>query len=435
MLCSMAVFAQQDTEMQDEQMAEETAQDSLDVRQTYNHWSIDVGAGFHKPTRPFAPGAFVNTPSFFQAEVGARYMINNKFGFGLELGYANIENDEDSFTKFETNFMRSSFEGYINLGEVLGFRKWTKSFNILAHGGLGVSRISATPLGLNERTEWGSHATVGFTPQIRLSNRIALYGDLSLIGNIDQEITWDGTIDIPSEPSRGFQGAIYNVTVGVNIYLGSNNKHADWFSEENQFDERLSNLENEVEKLITDLTDDDQDGVPNYLDRDNDTESGVAVDSKGRAIDVNKNGIPDELESSLESRYATKSELENLRRDGSSQNVMEQLINQGYVNVFFQFNSTKVEGYSLGALNSIVTYMKKNPTKTATLTGYADEIGGEDYNQQLSANRAERIKEVMVAAGIDASRINASGGGEDTSVQKSSSTARHLVRRVTFRVQ
>jgi OOP family OmpA-OmpF porin len=239
-------------------------------------------------------------------------------------------------------------------------------------------------------------------------------------------------MDIPSQTSRGFEGAIYNVTFGVNIYLGNNDVHADWYSAENRTEERLAALENEVGKLITDLTDDDQDGVPNYLDRDNDTESGVAVDSKGRAIDKNKNGIPDELEPALRSQYVSKEEFDKYKRDGVSSEVMKQLIDQGYVNVFFKFNSTKVEGFSLDALNNMVNYMKMNPSANATLTGYADELGSEEYNKDLSQRRAQRIKDVMVAAGIAESRITTVGQGEDSSVEKSSETARFLVRRVTI---
>ena len=41
------------------------------------------------------------------------------------------------------------------------------------------------------------------------------------------------------------------------------------------------------------LQDTDRDGVVDYLDAEPNTTGGVAVDTKGRAIDVNKNGVPD----------------------------------------------------------------------------------------------------------------------------------------------
>lgn len=413
----------------------EMSQDSTNMspRDAYNHWSLDIGVGVNKPTRQFTKGTFVNTPSFFQADLGIRYMVNNKFGFNLDLGYNSIKSDKRAALQFDSRYFRTGLEGVVNAGEIMGFREWTKSFNILLHGGLGAFRLSTENGLVPDDSEWGSFATFGITPQIRLSDRIALFGDLSIIGNIDQEITWDGATVIPSQESRGFQSAMYNASIGLNIYLGSKDKHADWYTDPK--DDRLDNLEKEVNKLITDLADDDQDGVPNYLDRDNTTESGVAVDSKGRAIDINKNGIPDELESSLEARYATKADLDALARDGKNAgDVMKTLINEGYINVYFKFASDKPETYSLGALSNIVAYMKNNPSQSATLTGYADELGTESFNKSLSERRAERVKEVMIAAGISESRITTTGGGVDSSVEKGSSAARQTVRRVTFRV-
>ena len=64
----------------------------------------------------------------------------------------------------------------------------------------------------------------------------------------------------------------------------------------------------------------------------------------------------------------------------------------------------------------------------------ADEIGNEAYNQRLSERRANKVRDILVAAGISQSRITVTAGGEDNSVDKSSSGARQLVRRVTFKV-
>jgi OOP family OmpA-OmpF porin len=41
------------------------------------------------------------------------------------------------------------------------------------------------------------------------------------------------------------------------------------------------------------LIDTDQDGVADYLDLEKNTVSGVMVDSKGRAIDLNNNNVPE----------------------------------------------------------------------------------------------------------------------------------------------
>src|SRR5690606_40548444 len=95
----------------------------------------------------------------------------------------------------------------------------------------------------------------------------------------------------------------------------------------------------------------------------------------------------------------------------------------------------KPESYSLDVINYLIKYMSDNPSANAELIGYADEIGNPEYNQQLSERRAKRVYDILLATGVSANRLSYTGGGEDTSVDKESSAARQLVRRVTFKLK
>ncbi len=55
------------------------------------------------------------------------------------------------------------------------------------------------------------------------------------------------------------------------------------------------------------MNDVDKDGVPDYLDSENNSIAGVAVDSKGVMVDINKNKVPDELEKYFEQKYSNTS--------------------------------------------------------------------------------------------------------------------------------
>ena len=145
--------------------------------------------------------------------------------------------------------------------------------------------------------------------------------------------------------------------------------------------------------------------------------------------------MPDELESTLDNRYAKKGDIPtSTPAIASGDDVIKKLIEDGYVNVYFQFNSTKPETYSLESINYLIKYMTENAGASAQLVGYADEIGNPSTNQRLSERRAQKVKDIMVAAGISASRLTATGNGEDASVDKNSAPARQLVRRVTFKL-
>lgn len=411
-----------------------SAQEAYDGAQTetsntFNRWSLEISGGVHKPARPMASGYYTNTPDLGQVGLGVRYMMNDRFGLRLGLGYNNIEG-ADTSNEFESSYYRSSLEGVANVGNLLNFKSWTNTFGLLVHAGGGYSFMKyKSPVDIDGKDQM-LNIIGGVTPMVKLSNRVALFGDVSAIGNIRQSLTMDGTA---ISDVRGVDGFIVNASIGLNIYLGGADNHADWHSEKTDFTEEFLAIENRVNKIENDLIDSDQDGVPDYLDREPNTMSGVTVDSRGVAVDNNNNGIPDEIEYSLDKRYALKGEAAS-SSNATSKNVAE-LLNKGYINVYFQFNSDKPETYSLEAINYLKTYMKDTPSAKAELIGYADEVGNPEYNLKLSEKRAKRVYDILVASGVNENRLSYTGGGEDTSVDKASSPARQLVRRVTFKLK
>ena len=74
-----------------------------------------------------------------------------------------------------------------------------------------------------------AHGIVGLTGQVRLSNRVALTGDLTGIVNGRQNWNFDG---MGQTTTGSFDGVLLNASVGLTFYLGKNEKHADWVGEE-----------------------------------------------------------------------------------------------------------------------------------------------------------------------------------------------------------
>jgi OOP family OmpA-OmpF porin len=384
----------------------------------YDKWSLELNGGVNKPTRALTPGYSTSTLNPFHADLGVRYMFNPKFGLKLDFGYDQFQERDDT-AEFESRQLRTSLQGVINLGRALNFETWTNTFGLLAHGGFGVSQLTSDN-GFDGEDYMG-HGILGLTGQIKLSNSVALTGDLTGIVNGRQNHNFDG---MGPTTTGSFDGILLNASVGLTFYLGKNEKHADWVGEEDRIDE----LEQRVSTIETGLLDTDKDGVADLYDLEPNTVSGVAVNTKGQAIDNNQNGVPDELESYLERTYGQNG-------SGATNNTIEELINGGYVNVYFDFNSSKPTNASLSGVDFIVKYLKNNPGKSADIIGYADEIGSSSYNSELSRKRAEAVKNVATNAGIDASRLNVIANGEDTSVNKNSKEARQIVRRVTFKVK
>ncbi|RWW96660.1 OmpA family protein [Flavobacterium cerinum] len=385
----------------------------------YNKWSIEVAGGVNKPFRTFTPGFRTDRANLFTVDLGTRYMFNNKFGLKLDFGYNKFENNDES-PKFESTYLRADIQAVINLGRVLSFEDWTSSIGLLAHGGGGVYQLSSDK-GFDGE-DYGANLIGGLTAQLKLSRSIVLTGDVTGIANGFQNRSFDGFT------ANNGKGVVVNGTLGLTFYLGKHEQHADWATNEKK--DELAAIEDRLGSIETMMNDTDKDGVPDYLDAEPNSTTGVAVDTKGRAIDLNNNGIPDELEKYVDAK--NKEVIEKVGKGSGSGTDLEGLINGGYVNVYFDFNKDVPNAQSVGGINFLMKYLKENPSASADVIGYADEIGNTDYNKDLSKRRAENVKKILVDSGIAASRLNIIGNGEDTSVSKSSKEARQVVRRVTF---
>jgi len=67
--------------------------------------------------------------------------------------------------------------------------------------------------------------------------------------------------------------------------------------------------------------------------------------------------------------------------------------------------------------DEIVGKMKAHPqVEMILVTGHADRIGGEAYNQKLSQRRADAVKTYLVEQGVEDKRIETAAKGESTPV-------------------
>ena len=388
----------------------------------FNKWSIEVAGGLNKPMRPMTAGYRTAVASGYVTDLGVRYMFNNKFGLKVDFGYNSFKEGENS-VGFDAQYYRANLQGVANLGRIMNFETWTSTLGLLGHAGFG--------LGLGESpnfsgTDRMGNFMAGLTGQIKLSNRVALTGDFTTILNSKQNRTFDGA---STAGTRGFGGVLFNGTVGLTVYLGKNEKHADWVADNSN---EIDALKQRIADIETSMLDTDKDGVADYLDQEPNTIGGVMVDTKGKSIDLNNNNVPDELESYLLKTYGSNTDKSAIVNNST---LIKNLINEGYVNTYFDYNKSTPTNVSTEGIDFILTYLRNNPTASVDIIGHADELGRSEYNDKLSTARANSVKDVLVKANIDASRLNVVAAGEDASVAKDSDAARKLVRRVTFRVK
>lgn len=401
----------------------------------YNKWSIELNVGQSKGIKPYAEGYFASHPGKFFGGVmlnhyggGVRYMFSPTFGLKLDVGLDKLENFKDSGSlDFEMQNLRFGLQGVVNGARLFNIQDKLGRFGMLFHGGVQVAQMTPQ-MGVNDGSrEWNGGIMLGFTPEFRITKNIALTADFTLLSNVRQHFNWDGSY---AASNNNLAGSMYTTSIGLSFSFGSEKIHGDWAEIQDKTKKELEALEQRVAKIETDMTDSDQDGVPDYLDVEPNSIAGVAVDSKGRMIDLNGNGVPDELERYLERTYASKETIVD-----SDKQMIKELINDGYVAAYFDFGKSQPTNTSTEGIDFILTYLRNNPDASVDIFGHADEIGKTESNNKLAGSRAENVKDILMKAGIDGSRLNSISRGEDKSVDPSSAEARRLVRKVTFKIK
>jgi len=80
---------------------------------------------------------------------------------------------------------------------------------------------------------------------------------------------------------------------------------------------------------------------------------------------------------------------------------------------FFDFDSYKLRDDARSVLGHDARVLRENGDVHVTIEGHCDERGTVEYNQALGEKRAQAARDYLVAAGIDASRIQTISYGKE----------------------
>jgi outer membrane protein OmpA-like peptidoglycan-associated protein len=125
-------------------------------------------------------------------------------------------------------------------------------------------------------------------------------------------------------------------------------------------------------------------------------------------------------------------ELQRMQRYASPE--MVNLLQAGIaMDLLFRTDEAVLADTTGGRLHQLATTLAAMPGLQEQLDGYADERGDELYNQQLSEQRVNFIRDQLVIAGVDASRITAAAHGESPA-QDDTVDSYALERRVSLKL-
>lgn len=110
-------------------------------------------------------------------------------------------------------------------------------------------------------------------------------------------------------------------------------------------------------------------------------------------------------------------------------------------NIYYDFDQASLRPESVASLDTLVNFMKDNPSLSVEIVSFTDGKGDDKYNNKLSQERAQSVLNYLVTNGIQADRMLAKPMGEKMPAApntvdkgKDNPEGRQLNRRTQFRI-
>ena len=135
-------------------------------------------------------------------------------------------------------------------------------------------------------------------------------------------------------------------------------------------------------------------------------------------------------------RQLTVTEREEARRaELELQSVMDMVSKREIPPIEFELGSAKLKATSFELLDKIAEVLTHHNKLKLIVSGHTDDTGSEEFNEQLSLERAGAVKLYLAKRGVYPETVRVYGYGESQPVVKDTTEeARALNRRVEFRI-
>ena len=156
--------------------------------------------------------------------------------------------------------------------------------------------------------------------------------------------------------------------------------------------------------------DSDMDGVPDFRDRCPNTPRGEKVNADGCPMpkDSDGDGVNDDMDRCPNTPAGAKVDANGCTIVRTVLDTAKTLVLEG---VLFRTNSSQLAPSSRQILLRAAELLKISSDVRVEIGGHTDATGSAKLNERLSQARANVVKRTLVAAGIDASRLEVKGYG------------------------
>ncbi len=399
-------------------------------KSNFSHMSGEFNLGLTNPIQPLAPGYDAKTLSPFTVGLGSRYMFNQFIGLRVN-AYVHQFNNAKGYNTFKTNYFRTDLEGVINAGNVLRFYEWTDNFTFLIHTGVGYSIMKEKSWTYNP--DQMMNFNVGVTPMVKLNKNLSLLLDFVTVSHVYQSRTFDFS---QSNVKRGADGYLFNVTAGITYSFG-NKPAIDW-QPPVDLTKELDDLNAKMDSLKQQQLDDDNDGVPNYLDQEPSTAANAMVNTKGVTIDKTQldsdsdgtndaqdncpfekgpestKGCPDQDNDGVEDKLDKCPYLAGAVAEMGCPEISETFkanLTAAQNSLKFAAKKYDLNAEGKAALGKIAEELKQHPEMNLVIGAHVNAGASSVSDIKLSQDRANAIRFYLIGLGINKDRLIALGMG------------------------
>lgn len=139
------------------------------------------------------------------------------------------------------------------------------------------------------------------------------------------------------------------------------------------------------------------------------TEASKAKD-EARLLSAQTVKLQEEISDRETQLQMTQQELEAFKELQAKQTDRGMVLTLG--DVLFNIDESSLNDGAMAKMDRIAAFMQRYPERTITIEGHTDNTGDNDYNQNLSLNRATAVLTALQSRNIGSNRISTRGMGE-----------------------
>lgn len=373
-----------------------------------------------------------------------RKSLDYLFSLRADAQYLHLRNSDSRDGSTQTNFFAGGLQLLVTLNNFNWSSKGPRRFNLYSWLGAGANhyevnikeKISAE---LKPVAATQTHADVGIGMAWKLNDRFNLAletGALILFGNHSDKL--DGI-------ARQGDDVLAFSSLRLNYNIGISRRRIQPLYWASPIDAILEQVTEAKTPTPRDFSDQDNDGVLDELDLDPNTPPNVPVDTRGRPLDSDGDGLPDYEDPDPYIPYydkkktLTEEEIREIVRDELSKNKPETEIDPQVINAFlplihFDEDSDNIRYADHAHLATVARLLKRYPHIRLVVKGFTDRTASRAYNLDLSYRRAKAVIDYLVHVhGIERHRLLLQYSGEDEPLVPSQKSE-IINRRVEFRI-